>query len=64
MSKLETQIRKLSLQKGDILIVEKGYTNSDWVRLLQEAGKAAGVDFNVPIVFVDDVDCLRVVRFN
>jgi hypothetical protein len=64
MSELETQIRKLSLQKGDILVIQKSlnFNSNYWLESVIEAGKAAGIDFSVPIVFVDNIDEIAVIK--
>ncbi len=63
MRNLKTQIRKLSLQKGDILVIEKSFTaNERWMEAVREAGKTASIDFNVPIVFVDSINGIAIVR--
>jgi len=54
--------RVLRLQRGDILVVKRTYGIVDWVDILRKAGQRAGVDFDVPVVFVDDLDDLEVVR--
>lgn len=57
------EVRKLSLKKGDILVIQRNYcTNANWVSMLAESGRAAGIDFNVPIVFVDNIDDIAVLR--
>lgn len=62
-NKLVNKIKSLSLRKGDILVVEKSFTSpSTWMEALQNAGKTAGIDFNVPIVYVDDISKIAVVR--
>lgn len=62
MSKLGTEIKKLSLRRGDILVIQRSFNSIDWMKLLQDAGKEAGIDFNVPIVYVDNIDELAIVR--
>lgn len=57
------EVRKLSLKKGDILVIQRNYcTNANWESMLAESGRAAGIDFNVPIVFVDNIDDIAVLR--
>lgn len=60
------EVRKLSLKKGDILVIQRNYcTNANWVEMLAdltESGRAAGIDFNVPIVLVDNIDDIAVLR--
>lgn len=61
MSKL--QVKKLSLQKGDILVIERTFnTPADWSKTLHNAAKTAGIDFEVPVIFVDSIDEIAVVR--
>ncbi len=61
MSKL--QVKKLSLQKGDILVVERGFNEPiKWSELLKTAGKESGVTFKVPVVFVDSIEGIAVIR--
>lgn len=63
MPDIDTEIKKLSLKKGDILVIQR--TNryaDDWVRILTDAGREAGIDFSVPFVFVDDINNLAVIR--
>lgn len=64
MSKIAgTEIKKLSLKKGDILVIQRGFnTPADWSEILTEAGRAAGIDFSVPYVFVDSIKDLAVIR--
>lgn len=55
----EQQVKSLRLQKGDILVVKRTHNAPrDW----QAIGKAAGIDFDVPIIFVDDLDDISVRR--
>ena len=58
--KLANQIKVLRLRKGDILVVEKGFNTApeQWLA----AAKTAGIEFNVPIVFVDEIKKIKVVR--
>ncbi len=61
MSKL--QIKKLSLQRGDILVIQKGFnTMPNWNKILSEAAKEAGINFSVPVVLVESIDEIAVVR--
>ncbi len=61
MNKL--QVKKLSLQKGDILVIQRGFaTATDWNKILSDAAKEAGIDFSVPVVFVDNIEEIAIVR--
>lgn len=62
MKILDTEVKKLSLKKGDILVIERSFNYTDWNQALTEAGRAAGIDFSVPYVFVDDINNLAVIR--
>jgi hypothetical protein len=59
-----TEIKKLKLEKGDILVVQRSYCTGTpyWMEALRDAGREAGVNFNVPIVFVDDINEVAVIR--
>lgn len=60
---METEIRKLSLKKGDILIVERSFVDAhQWMKALSSAAKTAGVDFEIPVLFVDDIDSIKIIR--
>lgn len=60
---MKDEIKKLSLKKGDILVVQKGFNaQPNWEKTLQEVAKTAGVDFSVPVIFVDSIDEIAVVR--
>ena len=61
---LNATIKSLSLKKGDILVIQRDYATStpQWRAALQDAGKIAGISFSVPIVLVDDIDSIAVVR--
>lgn len=62
-NKLIHKIKKLSLRKGDILVVERSFNSpSTWMDAMRDAGKEAGINFNVPIVYVDSIDGIAVVR--
>lgn len=61
-NKLATEIKKLSLHKGDILVIERGFGSALWQEALRDAGRTAGIDFDVPVVYVDDIDKIAVVR--
>lgn len=57
------QIKSLRLQRGDILVAERDFSSSTYlVDALRIAGKEAGIDFEVPIVFVDNIDGIAVVK--
>lgn len=63
MPDIDTEIKKLSLKKGDILVIQKSFnTYTDWIKILTDAARVAGIDFNVPFVFVDDINDLAVIR--
>jgi hypothetical protein len=64
MSKsFNAKVKSLSLQKGDILVIQRSFnTPNNWEKLLSDAGRVAGINFNVPVVFVDDIDEIAVVR--
>ncbi len=61
---LNATIKSLSLKKGDILVIQRDYATStpQWLAALKDAGKIAGISFSVPIVLVDDIDSIAVVR--
>ena len=59
---INTEVKKLSLKKGDILVIQRSFNHTDWQSMLQHAGKEAGIDFNVPYVFVDNIKDLAVIR--
>jgi hypothetical protein len=61
MSKV-IEVKKLTLQRGDILVVQKGFVEVDWPKALAFAAKEAGIDFSVPVIFVDNINDLAVVR--
>ena len=57
------RIKTLRLKAGDILVIERDFmTDERWVKALSDAGKAAGIKCSVPIIFVDDINSLRVLR--
>lgn len=61
---MKVEIKKLSLKRGDIVVVERSFNSNTLAEALQTAGRDAGIDFSVPIVFVDDIDSLKVIRFD
>ena len=60
--KLSDHIKSLSLKKGDILVVSRRYAGLTmiWIDQFQKAGKVAGIDFEVPIIFVDELSDIEV----
>ena len=62
MPDIDTEVKKLSLKKGDILVIQRTFNYVDWSRVLQDAARVAGIDFSVPYVFVDDINDLSVIR--
>lgn len=62
MPDIDTEIKKLSLKKGDILVIKRTYSHNDWITILSQAAKVAGITFGVPFVFVDDMDDLSIIR--
>lgn len=60
---MTNKTKALSLRKGDILVIQRGFNAPpDWSSILQQAGKEAGIDFTVPVIFVDSLDEIGVVR--
>ena len=62
---METQkinIGVLSLKKGDMLVIEKGFGHINWQQVFSDAARIANIDFDVPIVFVDDIEGIKVLR--
>jgi len=60
--KLSDHIKSLSLKKGDMLVVTRRYAGRifTWQDHLQKAAKIAGIDFDVPIIFVDELSDIQV----
>jgi len=60
--KLSDHIKSLSLKKGDMLVVTRQYAGRifTWEDHLQKAAKIAGIDFEVPIIFVDELSDIEV----
>jgi hypothetical protein len=59
---MKVDIRRLRLRKGDILVIERQMGYVAWPEILANAAKEAGIDFSVPVVFVDNVDSFAIVR--
>jgi len=62
--KLSDHIKSLSLKKGDILVVTRKYSGATltWMEHISQAGRLAGIDFEVPILVVDDLDDIQIRR--
>lgn len=58
---MKIKLKRLRLRKGDILLVKKSMTDPKiQAETLMKAGKAVGLNFDVPIVFVEKLNDYKV----
>ena|ERR1700722_11387410 len=55
-------VKRLRLKKGDILLVQKSFSPQTQLESLMKAGKYVKED--VPIVFVDEIDGIKVLEID
>ncbi len=63
MSRNGNVVRKLSLKRGDILVVQRGFDGTDSLfTALATAAKESGIDFDVPVLFVENIREIAIFR--
>lgn len=56
-------ITKLDLKPGDILLVERSFELGDnIIQRFNDAAKLVGMGFDVPIIFVNKIDGIAILR--